>query len=310
MKRNSLLLIAAVVLALAGCEKNSANVTEKTRSDQITFSAEFTGHKTTRAVTEDPGRNLIGITCTTDGVIDLQSDYTNVPYEMGRAGETLYPVSTRRTIHVPAQGSQATIIGYTPFDADIMKLYTLDISGQTERDCQLYYTFTKNVIGNRDNEVRLELSPVLPKIDIRLNGENGFDMETLDGASVLFSGLPDNARFNLETAEVQNRGRAADMEFSLSDETRTAGCLMIPADDLAEASITLRLPNVLDDNLKESTYKLSEYTDALKTGTAYGFDFDFIGGQVIFRITETSIINWEDGDNIIIRIPEEELGKQ
>ena len=105
MKRNSLLLIAAVVLALAGCEKNSANVTEKTRSDQITFSAEFTGHKTTRAVTEDPGRNLIGITCTTDGVIDLQSDYTNVPYEMGRAGETLYPVSTRRTIHVPAQGS-------------------------------------------------------------------------------------------------------------------------------------------------------------------------------------------------------------
>ena len=307
MKRNSLLLIAAVVLALAGCEKNSANVVEKTRSDQITFSAEFTDHKTTRAVTDDPGRNLIGITCTADGVIDLQSDYTNVPYEMGRAGETLYPVSTKRTIHVPAQGSQATIIGYTPYDADIMKLVSLDISDQTTRDCQLYYTFTRNVIGNRDNEVRLELAPVLSKISIHLNGENNFDMETLDGATVLFSGLPDNARFNLQTAELQNIGRAADMEFPFSDDTHAAECLLIPVTDLAEASVTLRLPNILDDNLKESTYKLGDYMDAFETSTAYDLDFDFIGGQVIFRITETSISNWEDGDNIIIKIPEEEL---
>ena len=308
MKRNSLLLIAAVVLALAGCEKNSANVTEKTRSDQITFSAEFTGHKTTRAVTEDPGQNLIGITfMATDGIIDLQSDFTNVPYEMGRTGETLYPVSEKRTILVPAQGSHATIMGYTPYDADIMKLYSLDITNQMTNDCQLYYTFTKNVIGSRDNNVRLELSPVLSKINIRLNGENGFDMESLNGATVLFSGLPANASFNLQTAQVQNIGLATDMEFSISDETHTADCLMIPVQNLSEASITLKLPYIIDDNLKESTYRLSEYADMFEVSTAYDFNFDFIGGQAIFSITETSISNWEDGDNLIIRIPEEDL---
>lgn len=308
MKRNSLLLITAAVLAFAGCEKNSANVAEKTSSDRITFSAEFTDHKTTRAVTDDPGKNLIGITyMATDGVIDLQSDYTNVPYEMGRTGETLYPVSENRTILVPAQGSHATIMGYAPYDADIMKLYSLDITGQTASDCQLYYTFTKNVIGNRDNEVRLELAPVLSKININLNGENGFDMETLDGATILFSGVPATASFNLQTGAVQNIGQGTDMEFSISDDTHTADCLMIPVDELGEASITLKLPDIVDENLKESTYKLSEYADMLEVSTAYDFNFDFIGGQAIFSITETSISNWEDGDNTIIRIPEEDL---
>ena len=307
MKRNSLLLIAAVSMALAGCEKNSANVAEKTGSELITFSAEFSGHKTTRAITDEPGKNLIGIFNTTDGIIDLQSDYSNVPYEMGRAGETLYPVKSERTIHVPAQGTRATIIGYTPFDPDIMKLYPLDISSQETSDCQLYYTFTKNIIGNRDNNVKLEFSPVLSKINIHLNGENGFKMETLNGASILFSGLPANANFNLQTSQLQNIGLAADMEFTISDETHTGDCLMIPVSDISGASVTLKLPNIEDDNLKESTYSLSDYTDMFKASTAYDFDFDFTGGKAIFRISETSITNWEDGDNIIIKIPEEDL---
>lgn len=306
MKQNPLLLITVAVLTLTGCEKNSANVAQKTHSGQIQFSAKFSEHKT-RATAEAPGDNLIGIFYTTDGIIELQKEYTNVPYEMGRNGDVLYP-ATDRKIQVPEEGKQATIIAYTPFNTDLMKLYPLDISIQKISDCQLYYTFSKNVIGSRDNKVKLELSPVLSKISIYLNGKRDFDMETLNGASITFSGLPATAKFNLQTGQLQNIAKPdKDMVFEFSDEAHTACCLMLPVEDIEEAGITLRLPNIEDDNLKETTYKLSEYTDGFKASTAYDFDFDFIGGQAIFRITETSINNWNEGDNIVIPIPEEDL---
>lgn len=306
--RKIFLLLATAIISFA-CEKNSALVKTEDTARQIELTARFRDHQVTRIVTEDPTDKLLGIFKLAGENYGSQEELFNLPFEMGRNADCLYPKDSRNALYLPQKGSQARLIAYSPYRTEVNKVFHLDITDQLEEDCQLYYTILPNKVGYKDDKVKLELFPVLPKINVFLKDENHFNADGLNGASVIIKGLSEKGQFNLTTGILIASSVPTEMQFELEDATHSVSFLQLPAAEMEEAAITVLAPKSQDPALREASYKLSEYlTDGcFKVGYMYDFNFTFKGGKLLFDVNEMPIANWEEGDNIIIRIPEEDI---
>ncbi|MDD3969217.1 MAG: fimbrillin family protein [Proteiniphilum sp.] len=194
-------------------------------------------------------------------------------------------------------------IAYYPFQATITG-YSLpvDVSNQTNPSAiDLLYSNNAKGASATNATVALQFSHMLSKLVLNLTAGDG--ISSLTGLTASLAGVKTEGSMSLTNGIVTagTTTTAITPVIALSGTTGTATAILLPGDDLANATITFTLGG--------KTYEWNPATQATQSGKKYSYSLVFSATGLAQVNPTATIIDWEEastGTGDIVLTPEED----
>lgn len=218
------------------------------------------------------------------------------------------PINDGQAIYYPESGT-VDFISYYPHQANLVDYkYKIDITDQSSQE-DLDLLYSNNLTGISNNN-RIPLAYTRQMAKIELNITTGAGVTSLDGLSIVISGLKTKADFNLANAVITvDDASGADISPNIMTITQTSAkgqTVVIPDNGGAGRTISFTLPSIgtfkweIPSSLKLEKGKRYKYDVVLKNGSvtpSYGWMETPIIGSIENTMYVSHMLPDRDGRN-------------
>lgn len=315
MKTGKLLLMAGLAFAAVSCN-NDEGTDVNPSSNYLQFSANIGNMSTSSFKTKASGSSwdaddAIGIYMKSSGETlgdaSIINDAANVKYTTSTGDGNFVAAATG--VNFPTDGAAVDFIAYYPYDAEVANAScAISVADQSNLAAiDFLYSNNATAANNASESVNLNFQHQLAQFNLNVSSGNG--VADISELSIEITGMQTAATISLADGTVSATGNRTAVSTSITSASSTAvtaNAILIPGDNLANATVSFYLKGNLFGTWQPTTEDMT-----LESGKRYTYEIKLqAAGAVVAVLPVATIQDWTEtvlGSTVVEGNIDEEL---